>query len=99
MKKKLFSLLGVMVTMVAIVTSVYVNNNTNKNNEIFNANVEALADVEVVLSGICVGNYSNCSIPCPNCNIGLGAEDRNYGIVKSVHGTCTSCGAHIDLNL
>ena len=85
--------------MVAVLTFVYVKNDVNKNNEIFNANVEALADVEAELSGVCVGTYSNCSIPCPSCNIGLGAKDRDYGIVKSIEGTCPSCGAHVSLSL
>ena len=46
MKKKLFSIVGAGLTMVAVLTFVYVKNDVNKNNEIFNANVEALADEE-----------------------------------------------------
>ena len=77
MKKKLFSLLGLMVTMVAIVTSVYVNNNTNKNNEIFNANVEALADDENVSERDChtaiQGIPATYVVYCETCSIIPGA--------------------------
>lgn len=47
MKKNLFSLVGAGLTMVAVLTFVYVKNEVNKNNEIFNANVEALAQEEL----------------------------------------------------
>ena len=46
MKKKLFSIVGAVLTMVAVLTFVYVKDNANNNNEIFNANVDALADEE-----------------------------------------------------
>ena len=46
MKKNLISLTGAALLVMAVLTFVYVKNDANKNNEIFNANVEALADEE-----------------------------------------------------
>lgn len=46
MKKNLISSTGAVLLVMAVLTFVYVKNDANKNNEIFNANVEALADEE-----------------------------------------------------
>lgn len=48
MKKNLFSLTGASLLVMAVLTFVYVKNDANKNSEIFNANVEVLADDENV---------------------------------------------------
>lgn len=99
MKKKLFFATGVAILTVAVSAFFYVNKEQNANYTLLNANVEALADVEAVLSGVCKGTYSNCSIPCPSCNIGLGAIDMDYGVVKYIEGTCPSCGFHVSLSM
>jgi hypothetical protein len=93
MKKKLFSLLGVMVTMVAIVTSVYVNNNTNKNNEIFNANVEALADVEETVTKDCEELENLCLYRCRYDDCGVLLEKEGVaGPIKNIPKKCPKCG-------
>lgn len=44
MKKQLFSIVGVLFTMVAVLAFVYVNNNLISNNDLLKENINALAD-------------------------------------------------------
>ena len=84
MKKNLFSIVGETLTMVAVLTFVYVKNEVNKNNEIFNANVEALADLEpgdkTVMDYVC--KYVGCCGGERKCFTG---SVNVYGV--SVEGT------------
>ena len=93
MKKKLFSIVGAVLTMVAVLTFVYVKNDVNKNNEIFNQNVEALADEEEGVKGNCYEMEGLCLYKCnnPECGTSMEAIDH-LGPVKKISGVCPVCG-------
>ena len=93
MKKNLFSIVGATLTMVAVLTFVYVKNDVNKNNEIFNANVEALADEEEGIKGNCYEIEGLCLYRCnnPECGVLMEAFDH-VGPVKKISGVCPQCG-------
>lgn len=85
MKNDLLSIVGVGLTMITVLTTVYVNNNSGSQRELFKANVEALAD-EQVSSGksACYMQYtesenSHCLI-CGKCEMvpGIGSQKGGY---------------------
>lgn len=85
MKNDLLSIVGVGLTMITVLTTVYVNNNSGSQRELFKANVEALAD-EQVSSGksACYMQYtesenSHCFI-CGKCEMvpGIGSQKGGY---------------------
>lgn len=73
MKKNLFSLTGASLFVMAVLTFVYVKNDANKNSEIFNANVEVLADDENVSERDChkdiQGIPATYVVYCETCSI------------------------------
>ena len=80
MKKKLFSIVGAVLTMVAVLTFVYVKNERNKD-LLFVANIEALADVEL---SICIAGGEGAS----SCEIGGGLDVVGYGVSVACSVTC-----------
>lgn len=54
MNKNLFSIVGAGFTMIAVLTIVYVNNNSGTQRELFKANVEALAEEHSSSVGKCL---------------------------------------------
>ena len=93
MKKKLFSILGATLTIVAVLTFVYVKNDVNKNNEIFNANVEALADVEETVSKDCEELENLCLYRCRYDDCGVLLEKKGVaGPIKNIPKKCPKCG-------
>lgn len=54
MKKQLFSIVGVLFTMVAVLAFVYVNNNLISNNDLLKENINALADEHSSSAGKCL---------------------------------------------
>ena len=93
MKKNIFSIVGAGLTMVAVLTFVYVKNDVNKNNEIFNANVEALADVEETVTKDCEELENLCLYRCRYSDCGVLLEKEGVaGPIKNIPKKCPKCG-------
>ena len=54
MKKKIFLAAGAVLVAAAVSVFVCVNNERNSMDELFNANVEALADDEIIVGPLCM---------------------------------------------
>ena len=91
MKKHILLAAGAVLVVAAVSVFVYVKNERNSMDELFNANVEALAQQETGLSILC-DNYSYVIVCKYTCVCGrTWTTNSGYGYSKGLSGKC-SCG-------